>query len=132
MALSSSLLEPPPPCPSSYNSHQPPPLPPFPMADCCVLDGWGLTLLTLSLPLECCCLLLSLPRPPHQERRVETCEGGRGHGGNHLGLNTAPSPCCGRAGKASKRMFSWSSLSMTSLKTVFFCKNSQSYKKNKN
>jgi hypothetical protein len=66
-----------------------------------------------------------------EERRVETCEGGRGCGGDYLGVNTAPLPCCGRTGKASKRMFSLSSLSTTSLKTVFFCKNSLSYKKNK-
>jgi hypothetical protein len=32
------------------------------------------------------------------------CEGGRGRGGNHLGVNTAPLLCCERAGKASKRM----------------------------
>ncbi len=25
---------------------------------------------------------------PAEERRAETCEGGRGSGGNHLGINT--------------------------------------------
>jgi hypothetical protein len=59
-----------------------------------------------------------------------SCKGGRGRGCNRIGINTAPSPCCERACKASKRMFSWSSSSMTSLKTVFFCKNGHSYKKN--
>ncbi len=59
---------------------------------------------------------------PHQPDATETCKGGRGHGGNCLGVDTVPLPCCGRAGKVSKKMFSWSSLSATSLKTVFFCK----------
>jgi hypothetical protein len=59
------------------------------------------------------------PPSPAEERRAEMCKGGRGHGGNRLGANTAPSLCCGRAGKASKGMFSWLSLSTTSLKTVF-------------
>jgi hypothetical protein len=71
------------------------------------------------------------PPSPAEVRRAETCEGGRGHGGNCLGVNTGPSPCCGRVGKASKRMFSWSSSLTTYLKTVFFCKNDQSYKKTK-
>ncbi len=35
------------------------------------------------------------------------------------------------AGKENERMFSWLSLSRTYLKTVFFCKNDQSYKENK-
>ncbi len=65
-------------------------------------------------------------RPP----LVLSCKGGRWCGGNCLSVDTAPLPCCGRACKASKRMFSWSSLSMTSLKIVFFCKNGHSYKKN--
>jgi hypothetical protein len=69
---------------------------------------------------------------PAEEHTMETCEGGRGHGGDCLGINTVPLPCCGRACKVSKRMFSWSSLVTTSLKTEFFCKNSHSYKKNKN
>jgi hypothetical protein len=51
---------------------------------------------------------------------VETCKQGRGLGGNCLGIDTAPLPCCGWAGDA------------CTLETVFFCKNSQSYKKNQN
>jgi hypothetical protein len=109
----------------------PPPLP-FQMADCFVSGGWGLTLSTLSSPLGCCCLLLSSPCPPHQEHMMETCKGGRGCGGNCLGVNTALMLGSGRAGKVSKIMFSWSSLLRTSLETVFFCKNGQSYKKNQN
>jgi hypothetical protein len=77
-------------------------------------------------------VIIVSPPSPAEERMTETCEGGRGHGGDCLGVNTAPLPCCGRACKASERMFSWSSLSTTSLKTVFFCKNGHSYKKNKN
>ncbi len=77
-------------------------------------------------------VIIVSPPSPAEERTTETCEGGRGRGGDCLGINTAPSPCCGRAWEACKRMFSWSSLSMTSLKTVFFCKNSHSFKKNKN
>ncbi len=82
--------------------------------------------------LESCCLSLSSPCPPHQEPWAETWEGGRGCGGDCLGVNTVPLTCCGRAGKASKRIFSWLSLLASSLKTVFICKNSQSYKKNQN
>jgi hypothetical protein len=75
-------------------------------------------------------IIVSLPSPA-EERRVETCKGGRGCSGNYLGINTAPLLCCGRAGEGSKMIFSWSSPLTTSLKTVFFCKNGQSYKKNK-
>ncbi len=77
-------------------------------------------------------VIIVSPPSPAEERTTETCEGGRGRGGNCLGVDTAPSPCCGRACKASKRMFSWSSSLTTSLKTVFFCKNGHSYNKNKN
>jgi hypothetical protein len=70
-------------------------------------------------------IIITLPSPA-EKWRAETCKGGRGGGGNFLGGNTVPLPCCGRAGKVSE------SLSTTSLKTVFFCKNGQSYKKNKN
>jgi hypothetical protein len=76
-------------------------------------------------------VIIISPPSPAEERRVETHKGGREHGGDCLGINTAPSPCCGRAGKASKRMFSLLSSSTTSLKTVFFRKNGLSYKKNK-
>ncbi len=78
-------------------------------------------------------IVVVIVSPPSlaEEHMMETCKGGRGCGGNCLGVDTAPLPCCGRACKASKRMFSWSSLSTTSLKTVFFCKNGHSYKKNK-
>jgi hypothetical protein len=62
-------------------------------------------------------IIISLPSPA-EEHRVDTRKGGRGRGGNCLGVNTASSPCCGRAGKASKRMFSLSSLLTTSLKRV--------------
>jgi hypothetical protein len=66
-------------------------------------------------------IVVVIVSPPSlaEERRAEMCKGGKGHGGDHLGINTAPLLCCGRAGKASKRMFSWSSLLTTSLKTVF-------------
>ncbi len=77
-------------------------------------------------------VIIVSPPSPAEEHTTETCKGGRGRGGNCLSVNTAPSPCCGRACKASKRMFSWSSSSTTSLKTVFFFKNGHSYKKNKN
>jgi hypothetical protein len=65
-------------------------------------------------------VIIVSPPSPAEERTTVMCKGGRGHGGNCFGVNTAPLPCCGRAGKASKRMFSWSSLLTTSLKTVFF------------
>jgi hypothetical protein len=76
-------------------------------------------------------IIVSLPSPA-EEHRAKTCKGGRGHGGNCLGVDTAPLPCCGRAGEANRRMFSWLSSSTTSLIQCFFCKNGQSYKKNKN
>jgi hypothetical protein len=76
-------------------------------------------------------VIIISPPSPAEERRAETREGGREHGGDRLSVDTAPLPCCGRAGEASKRMFSLSSLSTTSLKTVFFCRNGLSYKKNK-
>jgi hypothetical protein len=63
-------------------------------------------------------IIISLPSPV-EEHRVEMCKEGRGCGGNRLGVNRAPLPCCGRAGKVSKRMISLSSLSATSLKTVY-------------
>ncbi len=69
---------------------------------------------------------------PAEECRAETCNGGREHGGNCLGVNTLSSPCCERVGKASKIMFLWPSLLTTSLETDFFCKKDQSYRKNKN
>jgi hypothetical protein len=69
-------------------------------------------------------IMILLPSPS-EECRADTHKGGRGRGGDCLGVNTAPSPCCGRAGKASERMFSSLSSLMTSLKTVFFCKTSQ-------
>jgi hypothetical protein len=65
-------------------------------------------------------IIIVSPASPAEERRAETREGGRGRGGDRLGVNTAPSPCCGRAGKASERMFSLSSSLRTSLKTIFF------------
>jgi hypothetical protein len=68
-------------------------------------------------------IIIVSPPSPVEEHRAKTHEGGRERGGNHLGVNTPTLPCCGRAGKASKRMFSSSSSSTTSLKTVFFCKN---------
>ncbi len=77
-------------------------------------------------------VIIVSPPSPAEERTTETCEGARERGGNLLGIDTAPLPCSGRAGKASKRMFSWSSLLTTSLKTVFFCKNGHSYRKNTN
>jgi hypothetical protein len=134
----SSLLEPMLPCPKSSDSCYTLPLcclhhcrlPPLPtMAGCCVLGGWGWTS-SSSLPLKLSSLSSLSPCPPHQECRAGTCKGGRGLVGNHISVNTAPSPFCGRAGKASKRMFSWLSSSTNSLKTVFFHKNCQSYKRN--
>jgi hypothetical protein len=77
-------------------------------------------------------IIVVSPPSPAEERTTETCKGGRGCGGGCLGIDTVPLPCCGRAGEASKRIFSWSSSSMTSLETVFFHKNSHSYKKNIN
>jgi hypothetical protein len=65
-------------------------------------------------------VIIVSPPSPAEEHRVETHEGGRGRGGNHLGVDTAPSPCCGRAGKASERMFSLSLSAMTSLNAVHF------------
>jgi hypothetical protein len=65
-------------------------------------------------------IIIVSPPSPAEECRAETCKGGRGRGDDCLGVNTAPLQCCGRAGKGSKRMFSLSSLSTTSLKTVFF------------
>ncbi len=112
---SSSMPELLPPCPPSSNSHHNLPL----HCLCCRLphllflwlivvwraDGvwhcWCCHCLS-----DCCCLLLSSPCPPHQERRVEMCKEGRGCAGNCLSVNTAPLLCCGRAGKASKRMYS--------------------------
>jgi hypothetical protein len=67
-------------------------------------------------------IIISLPSLA-EERMTEMCKGGRGRGGDCLGVNTAQLPCCGRAGKASERMFSWSSSLTTSLKTTenLFC-----------
>jgi hypothetical protein len=76
-------------------------------------------------------VIIISPPSPAEEHRAEMREGGRGHGGNCLGLDTVPLPCCERADKACKRMFSLSPLLTTSLKTVFFCKNGLSYKKTK-
>jgi hypothetical protein len=76
-------------------------------------------------------VIILSPPSPVEEQRAEKHEGGRECDVDPLGLNTAPLPCCGRAGKASKRMFSSPSLSLTSLKTVFFLKNGLRYKKNK-
>jgi hypothetical protein len=64
-------------------------------------------------------IIVSLPSPA-EEHRVETRKGGKRHGGNHLGVDTAPSPCCGRAGEESERMFSPSSSSTTSLRVTVF------------
>ncbi len=63
-------------------------------------------------------VIIVSPPSPAEESRAEMREGGRERGGDHLGIDTAPSPCCGRAGEASKRMFSSSSSSTTSLKGV--------------
>ncbi len=76
-------------------------------------------------------IIIISPPSPAEEHTMEMYEGGRGHGGNCLGVHTAPLLCYGRACKASERMFSWSSLLTTSLKIVLFCKNGHSYKKNK-
>jgi hypothetical protein len=64
-------------------------------------------------------IIIVSPPSPAEECRVETHEGGRGHGGDCLGVNTAPLPCCGRAGKASKRIFSLLASLTTSLKQYF-------------
>jgi hypothetical protein len=61
-------------------------------------------------------VIILSPPSPAEECRAEMCEGGRGRGGDCLGVDTAPSLCCGRAGKVSKRMFSSSSSLTTSLK----------------
>jgi hypothetical protein len=74
-------------------------------------------------------IIILSPPSPAEERMTEMSERGRERGGNCLGINTASLPCCGREGKANERMFSWSSLLTTSLKTVFFRKNGHSYKK---
>jgi hypothetical protein len=50
-------------------------------------------------------IIISLPSPA-EKSRAERRKGVRGCGGNRLGVNTAPLPCCGRAGKEGKRMFS--------------------------
>jgi hypothetical protein len=102
------------------------------MAGCCVLGGWGWVSWTLSLPLGSIVVIIVSPPSPAEECRAEMCERGRGCGGNCLGIDTVQLLCCGRAGKASKRMLSWLSSSTASLKTVLFCKNGQSYKKNQN
>jgi hypothetical protein len=113
----SSLPEPTLPCLSSSNSCHTLPfhylcrclLHPLPtMVGCCVLGRLGQTSSMLSLPLGSSSSSSLSPHPPHQECRVETCKGEKGCGGDCLGIDTAPLPCCGRAGKGSKRMFSWS------------------------
>ncbi len=76
-------------------------------------------------------LIIIFPSSPAEERRAETCKGGRGRGGDCLNVDTAPSLCCGRVGKASKRMFSWSSSLRTSLKTVFFVRTAKATKNTK-
>jgi hypothetical protein len=52
-------------------------------------------------------VIIVSPPSPAEEHRIEMCKGRRGHGGNCLGVDTLPLPCCGRVGKASQRMFSW-------------------------
>jgi hypothetical protein len=76
-------------------------------------------------------VIIVSPPSPAEESTMETCDGGRGCGGDCLSVNTALLPCCARAGKASKRMFSWSSLSTTSLKTVFFVRTTTATRKTK-
>jgi hypothetical protein len=77
-------------------------------------------------------IIVFLPPPP-KECRLEMCKGERESGGNCFDANTVPVPLprCGRAGRVSKSFFSWSSLLLASLKTLFFCKLGQSYKKRK-
>jgi hypothetical protein len=65
-------------------------------------------------------VIIVSPPSPAEDRRAEMREGGRGRGGDHLSVNTAPLPCCGRAGKTSERMFSLSPSSTTSLKGVCY------------
>jgi hypothetical protein len=65
-------------------------------------------------------VIIVSPPSPAEKRKAEMHKRGRGQGGNCLGVDTAPLPCCGRAGKLSERMFSSLSSSTTSLKTIFF------------
>jgi hypothetical protein len=86
--------------------------------------GWRvLDIMDIFIPSLIVIIVIIVSSPsPAEELRAETRKGGRGCGGNHLGVNTAPLPCCGRGGKASKRMFSLLSLSTTSTlqKQYFF------------
>jgi hypothetical protein len=138
---SSSLPKPMQPCPSSSNSRHTLPFVVFvaassPPSYC----GWllcvghmGLDIMDIIIASWIIIVIIIVsPSSPAEEGRAERCEGGRGLGGDCLGVNTAPSLCCRRACKASYGMFSWLSLLTTSLKTVNFCKNGQSYKKNQN
>ncbi len=107
---------------------------PSSMAGRCVLGRLDQTLWALSLPLGLSSLSSSSPCPPQQRsvRRRHAREKEGVVAIDCLGVNTVLSLCCGRAGKASERMFSWLSLSTTSLKRVFFHKNGHSYYKDKN
>jgi hypothetical protein len=87
----------------------------------CVGRTWSDTMGVIIASRIIIVVIILSPPSPAKERTMETCKGERERGGECLGIDTAPLPCCGRAGKASKRMFSWSSSSTTSLKTVFFC-----------
>jgi hypothetical protein len=102
------------------------------MAGCYVLGRWVWTSWVLSSPLGSSLSSSSSPCPPQQKsiwwRRAREEEGVVAI---FLGVDTVPLSYPGGAGKTNKRMFSWLSLSTTSLKTVFFCKNGYSYKKNK-
>ncbi len=137
---SSSLPELPSPCLLSSNSHHCLPL----CHLCCRLPHphfpWLIVVCRADWVWHCwwCChfsdgcyLILSSPCPPHQERRVETSEGGRGCGGNCLGMTQRHCHVVGRQAKQVRGCFHGHHCQHPLWKQSFFARTAKATRKTK-